>query len=120
MNSDQQYTEQISHRSMPRLDPQVAPVMPGPEIAKAAVSEMGESPVPDVSSDTNPEPAVDVKSAAELVRLLRSAGLSKAAARAVASAGWRGLKALGSGAPQDEIGDLITALNAVKAKLEED
>lgn len=75
--------------------------------------------VPDMSSDT-PEPPVRIASAIDLTRILRAAGLSKAAARAVVSNGWKGLAALSSPElPQDEITALVDAMEALRAKLEE-
>lgn len=103
-------------------DPHAAPVMPGPEIAIAAVLEKGESPVPGmISSDTtSQESTVEIKSAVDLVRLLRRAGLSKVAARAVTANGWKGLQALSTGdPPTDELTALVDAVSALRAKLEE-
>jgi hypothetical protein len=121
MISELGHNKNNGHRSMPGPDPQVAPVMPGSEIASQAVLEMGASPVPGVSSDTHPEPVAEIKSAVELVRLLRKAGLSKAAAKAVAAGGWKALQALStSGTQDDEITALMDAMAQLKAKLEDD
>jgi hypothetical protein len=76
--------------------------------------------VPGISSDTNQKTEVMIASAIELTRVLRAAGLSKAAARAVVSSGWKGLQALGSPQPpHDEITALVDAMTALRAKLEE-
>lgn len=121
MTGEQAHIGEEGHRSMPGPDPQAASASPSPEIASQAVLERGESPVPGNSSDTPQEPPVKIASAIELTRVLRAAGLSKAAARAVVSNGWKGLQALGSPQPpEDEITALVDAMAALKAKLEED
>ena len=120
MNEQEYIPLHQGDRSMPTPDPQVAPVMPGPGIAVAAVQETGKSPVPGNSSDTPQESTAEIKSAADLVRLLRKSGLSKAAAKAVASGGWKGLQALSPERSQEnERRALVDALQAVRAKLEE-
>ena len=121
MTQETVHNGEEGHRSIPGPVPQVAPVMPGPGIAKTAVQETGESPVPGNQSDTPQEPSLMIASAVELTRVLRAAGLSKAAARAVVAGGWKGLQSLSTSRqpPQDEITALVDAMTALRAKLEE-
>jgi hypothetical protein len=115
MNSEQEHTGNDSHR----LTPGPVPVSPGSEIA--TILESGESPVPGTQSEKSQESSVKIASAKELTRILRAAGLSKAAARAVVSNGWKGLQALGSPQPpEDEISAVLDAMKALMAKLEDD
>ena len=81
MKPEATYSEDIGDRSMPTPDPQVAPVTPGSEIAEAVRDAGKESPVP-VISDTQSDPPIQFKSAADLTRALLTLALSKPAATA--------------------------------------